>query len=298
MSAAPVFDFEGGTGLAIAADGTPGDPFETVDARQDPLRAAEISKALLEDDGDEPVIEAPSPGNLSLAAGLVIDGTVYRDATVRELNGADEEAISKATSAARIIDVIIRRATEHIGPLTDAVLDKALDDLLVGDRMQLLMEVRRATFGDTIRLPLVCPSCDERFEVDYSFSEDVPLKKLELDEPSQRVFEVELPSGKVAKLRLVDGKAQKAVYTVDNARKSSSEINTLLLQQVVQSLDNKPVKLLSHVREELSMPDREVLLDYLAEHQPGPQFGAVTQMCDQCEQSFPLVIDLVDTFRR
>lgn len=321
------FDFDAGTSTTEDVPNGPPTPIPAAEIRQtaaagprlvpatDDPGMANRAAALAEkgDDLDQPLMTMEPESAVTLLVGTTIDGHLVRDAIVREMNGADEEAISKSLTAGnitRFTDVIVKRAVESVGPLTKGTdLDRALDKMLVGDRDMLVLAVRRATYGDSVDLDVTCPHCAEKLVVRYVLKPeadggDVPVRTIadcpditEDDVRARAEFPVELPSGREAIVRLLDGSAQKVIFTPDNEEKSSGELNTLLLRECVVSLDGKPVRGIAAVRENLSMRDRNKLLNFLLNNQPGPRYEEVVQECDECKREFPLVLDVLTMFR-
>lgn len=284
----------------VDAQGNPPLP-EEIDAETNPERVNAITAAVLAGEPEDFTISGPPDGSVTLIAGYVDpSGNRYTSAEVRELRGRDEEALARAVANGdmmRYIDTIVRVGTVRIGEITDEKeLVTALDSLLIGDRDVLVMQIRRLAYGDTMKLDVRCPWCEEEFQVDYSFANDVPLKAHEQDDLSQRLFDVELPSGGTVEIRLVDGKAQKAVFTAENSKKTDAEINTLLLREVVLSLNGRPVKGVGPILD-MASKDRIHLLQWLADNQPGPQYADVKQECPECEREFPLVVTTREMFR-
>lgn len=273
-----------------------------VETQPDAVNA--LTARALEEETEDFTIKGPPDGSAQLIAGYVDPtGTRWTSVEIRELRGRDEEAMARAMATGdlvRWIDAILRAGIVRIGEVEgEKDLKAALDTLLVGDRDLLVLQVRRMAYGDTIRLSVKCPFCEDLFDVDYSFSEDVPLKAFEVEgvtDRNQRLFDIELPSGVVAEIRLVDGKAQKTVYTPENAQKTDAELNTLLLAELIVSLDGKAVRGVGPVLD-LTVKDRSFLLKWLSESQPGPQYGDVRQECPKCVREFPLVVSLREMFR-
>lgn len=311
------FDFESGEPTIDIAgpEAIPADQLKSGvmrDAMSDPAHA-NAAAALAEgpDDTPTPVMRPEPEGGVTLNMGHMVGDHRVVDAIVREMNGADEEAISKSMTSGnvvRFIDVVVHRATVGLGLLTPGKeMDEALDHLTIGDRDLLVMAVRRATYGDTLTLTKVeCPYCEETMTITYNVSPvadggDVPVRSWEdcpgIADPTQREFEVEMPSGRVATMKLIDGAVHKVVFTPDNEKKAMGEINTLILREVVLAIDGKKVKTMEQVRDRLSMGDRRHLLQWLSENQPGPQYGEVVQECVECKREFPLVVDVLTLFR-
>lgn len=284
---------------AVDDEGRP--PLPDADTEPEQVNAV-TARALAPD--EDVVISGPPSGSVQLLAGYIdSDGSRWTQAEVRELRGRDEEAMARAFATGdmtRYIDAIVRAGTISLGPVTDVKeLEGALDKLLIGDRDLLVLQIRRMAYGDTIRLDVTCPFCKGRFDVDYSFSDDVPIKQFEVEgagDPTQRLYDIEVPSGAVAEIRLLDGRAQKLVFTPENSKKTDAELNTLLLAELLTSFGGRAVKGVSPVLD-MSAKDRVHLLRWLDESQPGPQYNDVKQECPDCMREFPLVVSLRDMFR-
>ena len=88
-------------------------------------------------------ITPPSDTIVTLPGGYITStGEVITEAEVRELNGKDEEAISKAINLGRALITILQRGTVKIG--TETATETMLDQMLIGDRDQLLLGILKA----------------------------------------------------------------------------------------------------------------------------------------------------------
>lgn len=262
-------------------------------------------------DDDAPLlIQNPPDGTVTLPGGYLSTEGIIRAATVRELTGADEEELSRPSVTkdfTKFTNALLVNCVETIGG--EPATQEMLDDLLIGDRDMLLQAIRVATYGDTMRLDLVCPrlDCRSEFQVDYSFSTDVRVQQLDgykvelrdgttivLDE-TQRTYRIPLRKGGVAEVNLIDGGTQRSVYTQENADRSAAQLNTLLLKRCVLTIDGETIPqqaLLS-----MGSADRQTLLQFLQDSQPGPRWDEVKQSCPECDHEFPLVIDVPTMFR-
>lgn len=283
-----------------------------VDPMANPALANSLSAKFMADDEETPVMISPPPdGLVTLPGGYIArNGTVVHEATVREMRGDDEEELARPAVAkdfTRFIRTVLSRCVVKLGdeqPVTPAMID----ELLIGDQEMLLQGIRVATYGDTMDLDLTCPNCSEKFKVNYSFTADVPVKKLDglvvklndgehmvtLDS-GRRTYLIPLRKGGNAEVRLIDGGTQRTVYTTENAQRTDAELNSLLLAQCVLNIDGQSLAP-GQVRM-MSAADRAQIIKFLSNSQPGPQWDEVKQACPACDREFPLVIDVPSMFR-
>lgn len=245
--------------------------------------------------GEPPVPEAPEDPHVDLPGGLLWQGAVLRTARVRELTGEDEEALAAVTgSVARWMSVMLERSVERLGD--EEPTPGMIRKLLIGDRDELLLAVRIATFGPEITVrQMVCPHCEQSFDatVDLSTVERVRLKT-PLSE-----YEVPLRRGGVVFVRFPDGTAQEATFTND-ATTSAQRNSRLLGHCLVRVTDPTGVavpKAGEALAQSLSMADRQLVLKYLADHQPGPRLDDIRFTHDQCGEEVRLPLTLPELFR-
>lgn len=260
-------------------------------ALQDPEQASEAAQSLLAPD---PVTIQPPPNTtVILPAGVITsDGRLVREAEVRELNGEDEEALSRGGASStpiKYMNTLLSRAVVSIdGRQPDPL---ALQALLAGDRTALLMGIRRATYGDDIDMALECSKCQGKFEATVNLVEDVKTRSL--DNPMQRESEVLLRSGKYASVRYINGADQE--YAYGDGTLTLAEQNTRLLSRVVTKIDGKPVLGEDPIRK-MGLQDRNTLLRWVNDNAPGPLLGEVSVPCHFCGEVSPLAIGLLDLF--
>jgi hypothetical protein len=252
---------------------------EAMSAAQEP--AAPVVKTAVQ---LPPETEVKLPGGfLDPFVGLI------DTAEIRELNGADEEAISKVNDPGKALMTVLERATVKIGE--EKATKATLDALLAGDREQILLAIRNATFGSEIKLgPGPCPFCAEvqTFEVDLA--KDVKTKLINEED---RVFTVSTASGDV-KVKLPTGDTQKAI--VNSTDKTSAEIDSIILMGCIISINDAAVISIDQIRK-LSVATRRKLLEEISNRNPGPQLGELTKPCQSCGQEVPLPLTLADLFR-
>ena len=253
-----------------------------------------VSAAITEALKEAPVTVttvAPSNNEVSLPGGYIPrGGSLIKYAEVRELNGADEEAIAKAGSIGRVLNTILQRGLVSLGG--EPVAKDAFDELLAADREAILLGIRRVTFGETTNYGIVCPSCNTQSTVEVDLDKDVPMK--ELDNPiADRTWDVEIKSG-TAKVTLPNGYVQRQL--MENAEKTSAELTTILLETCVLGVNGKG-SLGYQTVIKLGMADREKLVGEILSKSPGPRLGEVTKSCKACGEEVNTPLSLVDLFR-
>jgi hypothetical protein len=258
--------------------------------------------AVLADAGSDPLPEVPEPPDdlVRLPAGLLRNGGVVKTAVVRELNGNDEEALSKALRSNNIIhfmDVLITRGTEQLG--TEAATKDLLKKLLIGDRDELALAIRIATYGDEVVFDAYkCPHCNAEFPLSFSLSEDI--ERTTLEHPADAVFEVGLRKGRRAKVRLPNGADQEAIFASPDW--TPAQRNTVLLTKCVMSITEANGQEFQVVASpsmvlNLSIPDRQKIVAEITERQPGPRYNSFSFTHEECQNEVNLALGVADLFR-
>lgn len=251
---------------------------------------SKYAKQVMEEPVPTVETKAPLDSTITLPGGFVTaSNEVVTTAEVRELNGADEEAIAKSGSVSKSLQTLIQRGLVKLG--NEEATKSHLDNLLSGDRDAILLAIRRVTFGDTYDLIIRCPYCNEQQDCAIHLVDDVPSKSL--DDPKDRIWEIETKSGKV-QVSLPTGAVQRKL--MDNMDKTSAEINSILLSECILALNDRPV-IGSQVALSLGMADRTKIIDELLERNPGPRLGEVKKACKACGEDIALPLGLTDLFR-
>lgn len=267
----------------------------TVSAAENPGLANKLSSealALVQQEAAAPKEEKilpPSDTNVELLAGLDVpfEGKITT-AEIRELTGADEEAISKTSDLSKGLMLILDRAVVKLG-------DKKpepgyLDSMLAGDREQLLLAIRKATFGTQVNVQgQICNKCVEDISISIDLDKDVEYRKLEGD----REFTVDCKVGPV-KVKLPTGFTQKAL--VNSTNKTAPELDTIVLKDCVLEINGNPVLNSSSVLN-LSVMDRRAILNAISDRNPGPQLSEIKKDCPTCGSEVPLPLTLADLFQ-
>lgn len=266
---------------------------KTISAAANPALANKaVQEALAEKPQEVEIrITPPSDTVVNLPGGYITSaGEVSTEAEVRELNGRDEEEISKATTLGKALLTILKRGTVRVG--NEPVTDQMLDNLLSGDRDMLLLGIFKATFGNIAHLGGYCGSCAEGKDVDVEIDKDIKIKVL-ADPINDRTFIVK---GKTLEytVELPTGITQRELML--SADKTVAELNTLLLEQTVVKIGEAPVVSKLQVQN-LGLTDRRKIVDEINNRVCGPQFNDLVLPCPDCEGEVQVPISLGALFR-
>lgn len=257
----------------------------------------EVNKMVAQEEAALPAPQISVPPlpetTVSLPAGLYdpFEATVIKTAEVRELNGADEEAIVRIADPGKALLSILERGTVSIG--SEPATKEMLGLLLAGDREMLLLAIRKATFGSEVEVQAVCDKCPglQTFKIDLNT--DVEVKTLD-DPINDRKFTMNLKAG-VAKVNLPTGDVQTKIINATD--KNSAELDTLLLTSCVAEIGDQPVLGAGRIQS-LGITDRRDLLEEIAKRNPGPLLSEIKKACGNCGQGVDLPLTLAELFRQ
>lgn len=249
-----------------------------------------INAAPLIDENAVPDIEVPIDCVFELPGGYVgPDGYVTSEVEVRELNGRDEEAITRSKTAVAMTEQILRRGLVRVGDRE--VDDIILNSLLSGDREFILIRIFAATFGREVSTVRVCPQCSQEVTFVVDAVEDVPVNRLK--DPSDRHFTVNVSRGE-AKVALPTGVTQKLIQEAEN--KTIAELSTILLANTVLEVGGTPVLSNADVLD-LPVKDRRALADEIAKRSPGPRLLDTKSTCPSCQESVEVPLSMGALFQ-
>lgn len=261
------------------------------DPQRDPSGiGAAIEKAF--GPSEEPAPGAPPKDGVRLPFGRLVDGVAQREAVVRELNGADDEALARAASDAfRWADTVIALGTTQVGGAK--AQREMLRELTVADRDTLMLAIRIATYGDTFEIAgYLCPHCGEKTDLTVHL-DNITIKGPE--DPVCRVYEVALRQG-TATLRQPTGNDQLAF---GEKERTGAEQNTFLLSRLIVSLEYAGGAARSGsmaLARELGLADRKKLLDAIREHTYGPRYEEISMTHEACGQEVTIPLTPGDLF--
>jgi hypothetical protein len=99
-------------------------------------------------------------------------GAVQREVEVLAMTGRDEELLAATgTGTVALVTELLTRCVRRIGDIAPVTEDVARH-LLVADRQFLMLKVREATFGTSVRSSISCPwaDCGRRIDIEFATS--------------------------------------------------------------------------------------------------------------------------------
>lgn len=262
------------------------------EALADPSRVNDLIAQLT---GSQDIPLVPSaPGDLiNLPSG--------GNAQVKELTGVDEEALSRtmsSNSTFHFMDTLLNRGVTHIQGMP--ATPESVANLLLGDRDELLIQIRVATYGPDFEFEgWTCPHCGIQSDLRFSLADSIERVALESNEYGEPGFEIELRRGAKALVRFPTGVDQKAC---DNKNWTPTERNSEMLRRCVKTI-TRPDGSSIHVQAfpgaiaEMNIPDRHKIVEAINDRQPGPRYNVISFVHEECQKEVRLALSMVDLFR-
>lgn len=223
---------------------------------------------------------------VTLPRGFWLENTCSRDATLREINGADQvflleecgEMLPAQWATEMLARCVIRVGSDH------RVTRDEIQSLTVGDREALLLHLRRLSFGDRLQCVLVCPApeCGEQLDVELRIG-DLLVPVAETPQP-QHEFELREDAGCPVRFRLPTGGDQEAAARV--AVSDEMAAANLLLQACIKSASSLECPSPPEFTESLG----EQLAERMKELDPQAEI-TLHVTCSICGHTFAVLFD-------
>lgn len=270
---------------------------ETIEDEFPVTKQQELEEAQKAVKGSAPLIPDAPDVMVKLPRGRLVGSKWEGDVELRELTGADEEALARFKDPLEFFDGVIVLGTCRIGSqdltqLSFAERREILLGLLIGEREQLFLHISRVTYGDEKEIKHTCPYCATEATTTVIVSQDIKIP--EMENPTQATFTFTTRSGDVLTYRLATGADQQEATSIRGA--STPEQNTRLLSLCVSRVNDAPILDPIQMARNLSMADRTRLLDILVSNQPSPDLSLEVP-CVSCGQEVVLPITWGDLFR-
>lgn len=210
-------------------------------------------------------------------------GALHVEVQLREMTGREEDLLaSSKMSPQKKINALLASCTERIGNITDkAQIASTIMQLTQGDRVFLLIALRRTTLGDELPMEEECPSCKAKSNHIADLG-TLDIKKL--PDPMRRVFDLTLPSGKQVRFRLANGNDEERVAKVPDEEKPSMMLLTRL-----EVFNGKPPTM-QDVKS-LGWKDRQALRAAFEDNDGGVD-SSMEVSCPACGHTFKRDLDL------
>ena len=221
------------------------------------------------------------PGTIvRLPIGLWTFGERHRDASLRPLSGAEEEAIGDASRwpvLAGRVSALLSLVVTRIGSVSPIELEH-VRALAVLDRDVLMLALRQQLFGDRVQATIDCPQCDDKIDLDFRLS-DLPIPDRASDAPR---YEAAI-DGQTIAYRLPNGGDQEAAAVWIGSDPERAE--RTILQRCVEQLDRLSPDQITALRDEMARRDPQ-LIDEFDAH------------CPECGGDFNVHFDIQDFLLR
>lgn len=262
-----------------------------------PTKEQEIAAAQRVVKGSMPLISEAPPALLTLPRGLLVGDRWENTVELRELTGVDEETLARFKDPLDFFDGVIVLGTSRIGSqdlsqMSFAERQSTLLNLLIGEREQLFLHVARTTYGDEKEITHTCPFCATEQTTTVVLSEDIEIPEMEQANVVIRNFTAK--NGDVLSYRLATGVDQVEAVSIKGA--SNAEQNTRIIAQCVVRINDAPVLDPLTMARNLTMGDRDRLLNLLVSDQPTPKMSLDIK-CASCREEVILPVTWGDIFR-
>lgn len=208
------------------------------------------------------IIELPSEGKLY--------SNNLSKVKIEYLNALDESILTSPNIAknGKFLDILVKRKTKDLNGLDPL-------DLLLGDRLAIIVYLRVTGFGPIYNVPIQVDGSDKIImgEVDLT---TIKPKKLSINPDEKNEFEFKLPmSGKVLKFRLLSGRDEQEIESKDEIlskrnKDGVSEMARLRLESMIMEIDGVRDKFkISNMLNKIPLKDSLEFKKYYATIEPG-----------------------------
>ncbi|MBI2931412.1 MAG: phage tail assembly protein [Planctomycetes bacterium] len=102
-------------------------------------------------------------------------GQVHREVTLREITGADQEAMLNPqlkSNPAKMLSALLARVITHLGTLESKDIGTHVTGrMLKSDRDFLILKLKEIDGGPEMDIDVECPSCSHKFKATFDISD-------------------------------------------------------------------------------------------------------------------------------
>ena len=103
------------------------------------------------------------------------DGTLHKEITLREITGADQEAMLNPqlkTNPAKMLTALLARVIVKLGSLDKAKIDTSVTaNMFKSDRDFLILKLKEIDSGPEMDIDVECPDCGKKFKAMLDISD-------------------------------------------------------------------------------------------------------------------------------
>lgn len=214
--------------------------------------------------------------------GLQIGDVWIKQATIRELNGYDEQLIASSQNFFQPFKttLLLERVVEFNNTPQNFDTLQTIRNLPVGDRIALILHLRKITFGNTLHCTIQCPNCTDNLSI------DIPIDSI-LQPPKtnpQTTYTIKFEEYTL-KIRPITGTDLETITLNQNTTPNLSE--KLLRSCITFSDPHLPETISNQLQEQLNTKLSEI--DLQADL-------TLNINCPFCNKNFQTPLDIEDFF--
>ena len=235
-------------------------------------------------------------------------GVLHTEVLLNEITGRDEDMLAnEKIPAGKKMNQLLTSCIARIGTITDkGTIASVVQDMLVGDRVFLILAIRRVSLGDDYPYKDSCPSCEKESLMSINLSE---LDIVKMSDPKKRVFDARMPSklaikawandgedvpeperssptGRTIRFKPLTGRDEEVA---NKAGKGADSISVLLGLRILM-LDDKPPSI--EDLQNLTMAERSYIRDVVFRAGDGGVDTTLEVTCPQCQHEFKRELDI------
>ena len=227
-----------------------------------------------------------------LPCGYLKGDVLYDIVNIREITGEEEDILASPNMAVvQKMDTLIGNcinyfeSSEERGAKLDGRSEvyEGVKDLPIGDRVFMILALRRLSVSDEYAFEVKCTSCGERNKKALMLSD---LDVMPMRDKKLRAYEVALPSGKTARMKVMLGRDE---GKMENIRKSKRDRMSQAILLRLESLDDEPARIGDVKR--LSLRDRNAIRGSFEKEEGGVD-TTIGVICDECGSDFNTELDV------
>lgn len=238
---------------------------------------------------------------------LDAEGNLHTEVVLNEITGRDEDMLaSKKIPDQKKLNQLLISCISRLGSISDKEkIAAAVPELLIGDRVFLLIAIRRTSLGDDYPYKDICPNCEKESLMSINLAE---LEVSPMPEPKKRIFDARLPSkaalrvwsdrgdlpapertsptGRTLRFRPVNGHDEEKFGRVSEKEDALSK--SLLAR--IELLDGAPPTL--EDLKNLTLSERHFIRDEIFDRADGGVETTLDVTCPKCEHEYTRELEI------